>query len=156
VDQLCNNDLFKRYPLVRQQVSRTVFMMLLNGQPHTYFDEIRAVATPGAPRYIEGAYQYIMAHYDQEITIEELVETSGVSMRSLYAGFKRHKGVAPMAALKNRRLEAARDDLLRADPADSVTSVALKWGFVHLGNFSRDYFRRFGEHPSETLRNSSH
>lgn len=154
VDQLCNNDLFTRYPLVRQQVSRTVFMMLLNGQPHTYSDEIRAVATPGAPIHIERAYQYIMVHYDKEITIEELVETSGVSMRSLYAGFKRYKGVSPMAALKNRRLEAAREDLLRADPANSVTSVALKWGFEHLGNFSGDYFRRFGEHPSETLRNS--
>jgi transcriptional regulator GlxA family with amidase domain len=77
-------------------------------------------------------------------------------MRSLYAGFKRYKGVSPMLALKNRRLESARDDLLRADPADSVTSIALKWGFEHLGNFSRDYFRRFGEHPSETLRHSLH
>lgn len=156
VDQLCNNDLFERYPLVRQQVSRTVFMMLLNGQPHTYSDEVRAVATPGAPMHIERAYQYLMAHYDQEITIEELVELAGVSMRSLYAGFKRYKGVSPMLALKNRRLEAVREELLGADPAESVTRVALKWGFAHLGNFSRDYFRRFGERPSETLKNSLH
>lgn len=156
VNQLCHNDLFQIYPLVRQQVSRTIFMMLLNGQPHSYSEEIRAVATPGAPLHIERAYQYILAHYDRDITIEELVEVSGVSIRSLYAGFKRYKGVSPMLALKNRRLEAVREDLLHAESVDSVTSVALKWGFSHLGNFSRDYFRRFGEHPSETLKNSLH
>lgn len=156
VDQLGSNDLLTRYPLVRQQVSRTVLMMLLNGQPHTYTDEIRAVATPGAPKYVERAYEYIMAHFDRDITIEELVGVSGVSMRSLYAGFRRYKGVSPMAAVKNRRLEAARDDLQNAVPADSVTQVALKWGFEHLGNFSRHYFRRFGEHPSVTLRNALH
>lgn len=156
VEQLCSNNLFERYPLVRQQVSRTVFTMLLNGQPHSYSNEIRAVAAPGAPRPIERAYQYIMAHYDREITIDEVVEVSGMSLRSLYAGFKRYKGVSPMLALKNRRLEAAREDLLWADPQDSVTRIALKWGFAHLGNFSHDYYRRFGERPSETLKNSLH
>ena len=33
----------------------------------------------------------------------------------------------------------------------TVKEVATRWGFSHLGRFSRDYQRRFGEAPSETL-----
>jgi len=154
VDQLSSNDLFEKYALVRQQVSRTIFNMLLSGQPHNYSQELKAVATPGAPRHIERAYQFIMEHYDQDIDIAQLVEISGVSMRALYAGFKRYKGVSPMLALKTRRLEAVRENLLSCRSGGSVTDIAFKWGFTHLGHFSRDYERRFGEKPSATLKNA--
>jgi len=33
----------------------------------------------------------------------------------------------------------------------TVTQVATHWGFLHLGEFARDYQRLFGERPSETL-----
>ncbi len=34
----------------------------------------------------------------------------------------------------------------------SVTDVAFKWGFTHLGRFSQEYKRRYGELPSSTRR----
>jgi transcriptional regulator GlxA family with amidase domain len=33
--------------------------------------------------------------------------------------------------------------------------VAVRWGFFHLGSFSADYRRMFGEGPSETQRPGS-
>jgi transcriptional regulator GlxA family with amidase domain len=33
----------------------------------------------------------------------------------------------------------------------SVAGVAAKWGFTHLGRFSRQYQAAFGEKASETL-----
>ncbi|HHI5373152.1 TPA: helix-turn-helix transcriptional regulator, partial [Streptococcus pneumoniae] len=71
------------------------------------------------------------------------------SVRSLYAGFREHLGVAPMARLKQMRLEAARRYLQAGGM--SVTEVALACGFTHLGQFSADYRHRYGERPSETL-----
>ena len=58
-----------------------------------------------------------------------------------------------MAELRAIRLEGARDDLRRSSASgDSVTDVALRWGFGHLGRFARDYAEQFGELPSQTLR----
>jgi len=39
-------------------------------------------------------------------------------------------------------------------PADgvTVTATAERWGFGHLGEFSVMYRKRFGESPSQTLR----
>ena len=34
----------------------------------------------------------------------------------------------------------------------SVTQIAARWGFGHLGRFAAGYRKSFGEHPSETLR----
>jgi AraC-like DNA-binding protein len=57
-----------------------------------------------------------------------------------------------MAVLRKKRLAQARADLAAAAPGTTVTSVALDCGFTHLGRFSLDYAKEFGEPPSETLR----
>jgi AraC-like DNA-binding protein len=41
--------------------------------------------------------------------------------------------------------------LVRAQPEESVTEIAMQWGFTHMGRFSIEYRQRFGERPSETL-----
>ncbi len=46
-------------------------------------------------------------------------------------------------------------ELQKSDPEQtSVSIVALKWGFVHMGHFSAYYKELFGEYPSETLKNT--
>lgn len=56
--------------------------------------------------------------------------------------------------LKNRRLERARADLADTAPDSgiTVTDIASRWGFAHLGRFAVTYRARFGESPSQTLR----
>ena len=34
---------------------------------------------------------------------------------------------------------------------ETVTAIALRWGFTHLARFSGQYRARFGELPSQTL-----
>jgi transcriptional regulator GlxA family with amidase domain len=59
-----------------------------------------------------------------------------------------------MQYLRNARFEKAREALRRARPEESVTEIAMTLGFSHMGRFSVEYRRRFGERPSETLRRS--
>ena len=150
--QLTLNPYFLEYSLVERQVENTLLTMLLCGQPNNYSEEITAVAQPGAPSYVVAAYQYINENFQDSISIEDLVEVSGVSMRALYAGFKRYKGVSPMLALKTRRLQAVHEDLINPGCEEHVTQIAFRWGFTHLGNFSRDYRKLYGELPSATLK----
>ena len=57
-----------------------------------------------------------------------------------------------MGFLRRRRLEAARRDLASAEPGSvTVTDVALRFGFAHLGRFAGSYFETFGELPSQAL-----
>ncbi len=150
--QLTTNPSLRNYTLVRRQIENTLVTMLLCGQPNNYSTEFNAVAQPGAPSYVSRAFQYIMDNYQEDISVDDLVGVANVSMRTLYAGFKRYKGVSPMLALKTRRLEAANQDLMDGGNNRSVTDIAYRWGFTHLGNFSNDYRKLFGELPSETLR----
>jgi transcriptional regulator GlxA family with amidase domain len=85
--------------------------------------------------------------------VAELAEIAGMSVRSLQEGFRRHVGCAPMAYLQQVRLLRAHDALRRADPTRiTVAAVAHRWGFAHLGRFAAAYRTRFGQTPSETLR----
>ncbi len=101
------------------------------------------------------ALTYLHDHADQAIDMETLVAHTGVSARSLYAGFKRFKEETPMSYLKSERLRRARADLEASNPAEvTVTEIATKWNFFHLGRFAGDYRKKFGEAPSITLNRS--
>lgn len=116
-------------------------------------DERPSPSPAGRSWYVKRAEAFMEANLASDIGIADVVAASGVSVRTLYYGFTACHGVAPMTWLKHRRLARAREDLAAADPAEtSVTEVALRWGFSHLGRFAVDYRARFGESPSRTLR----
>jgi len=82
--------------------------------------------------------------------MEPLARASGVSLRTLEYAFREALQMGLHEYIKNKRLNAARRDLLKQAP--SVTDVALDYGFTHLSYFAQAYARLFGELPSKTLR----
>ncbi|WP_067473721.1 AraC family transcriptional regulator [Nocardia amamiensis] len=142
------------HPLFASQVESVVLSGLLLAQNHNYSAALHAEQNPAAPRYVKEVLERIQAHPDLPLTVERLAADSGVSVRALQRGFHDVVGCSPMAYLREVRLNRAREALAAADPTSgvSVTDVALNWGFMHLGRFSVEYRRRFGESPSQTLR----
>jgi len=57
-----------------------------------------------------------------------------------------------MRYLRRARYRKVREALRDAEPEEHITEIAAKWGFTHMGRFSVDYRRQFGETPSQTLR----
>ena len=58
-----------------------------------------------------------------------------------------------LTSLRQVRLARARNELIHGDPdVLTVSAVAVRWGFGHLGRFGAAYHVRYGEPPSRTLR----
>lgn len=112
------------------------------------------VGTPAAPapRHVRAAEEFMRANAGEPLTLAEIADAAGVSVRTLTAGFRNFRDQSPMQQLRDIRMAAARNDLLQGPGNGSVADIALRWGFGNLGRFAGDYRRRYGETPSETLR----
>lgn len=91
-------------------------------------------------------------------TVDDLCRIADTSRRTLEYSFSDYFGTSPKRFIKALKLNAARNDLLTGSyGSEQVVEIASGWGFTHMGQFSADYRRMFGEKPSETLRrNPSH
>ncbi|MDH4555609.1 AraC family transcriptional regulator [Pseudomonas sp. BN417] len=140
-------------PLLRAQYESMLVNTLLACQPHTYSAELfEDERTSIAPAFVKRVERFIEEHAHEPITIVEMAEHAGVSSRSLFTGFRRFRNTSPMLYLKEVRLRKVQEELQRqSQGSTTVTAVAFRWGFNHLGHFTTDYKRRFGESPSETL-----
>jgi AraC-like DNA-binding protein len=131
-----------------------IMSSLLMVQGSNYESLLGAPQSKPGRRPVRHALDYIEHHLSEPIAMADLVEHTGASVRSIQQGFRDELGTTPMAYLRDRRLERARQELIDADSADgvTVTGVAEHWGFNHLGGFAVLYRKRWGESPSETLR----
>jgi AraC-like DNA-binding protein len=125
---------------------------LLMSHPHNHTAALRRAEKPIAPRDVKRAIDYMQAKLASPISVGDIAEASGIAGRTLFKHFQDYHGTSPMRYLRNARFEKAREALRRAQPEESVTEIAMTWGFSHMGRFSIEYRKRFGERPSETLR----
>ncbi|MCC8393619.1 AraC family transcriptional regulator [Paraburkholderia sp. MMS20-SJTR3] len=141
-------------PLAFSQFESTLINALIYGQPNTARDGIRRPAGTLAPFFVRRVEEFIRANVREPLTIERIAEHAGVSASSLFAGFKNYYGMSPMNYVRQLRLERVREELLdlQASGNGSITEIATRWGFAHLGRFSIEYKKHFGESPSDCLR----
>jgi len=107
----------------------------------------------GLEHVVRRAVDYIDAHVNEKISIEELALASGASRRTLHRAFEGILSDTPIKFINRRKLYLIRDLLLsgeRATVSDTVASV----GIMEFGRFSSNYRRMFGETPSETARSA--
>lgn len=141
-----------RSALVTAPLEQMVMTTLLATQPHRFTDALLRPVSPAVPRAVARAIDYIDAHLGDPLTPLEIASAAGVSERALFRAFRDFRGESPMAYLQRRRLERVHAELRHGAPeAMTITEVALRWGFMHLGRFGQVYRRRFGETPTESL-----
>ncbi|GAA0788954.1 AraC family transcriptional regulator [Marinobacterium sediminicola] len=95
---------------------------------------------------------YIEAHIRDDLSVEELAQVGNVSVRTVYNLFAKYFNVTPKLFIKQSKLKSLREELKHNAAIRNVTEIALDYGFTHLGRFSSEYRKMFGELPSETLR----
>ncbi|MGE5202886.1 MAG: helix-turn-helix domain-containing protein [Acidobacteriota bacterium] len=104
------------------------------------------------PRAVRRALEAVRADVARDWSVRELAAAAGVSGRTLQRQFRIFLGKAPHIALSDVRFECARRELLQGLPGTKVMDVALRCGLPHFGRFAREYRRRYGETPSQTLK----
>ena len=129
-------------------LARTILRIAdVSSQPDT--ERLKASAASAVARRAQG---YIEEHLTETIRLRDLCLDTGVGLRTLQRCFAAQFQISPTDYIKAQRLNAVRRELVAIDPIHCrVTDVALRNGLSHLGRFSADYKRFFGELPSVTL-----
>ena len=105
------------------------------------------------PRPVKRTLDAMHAEPWRQFTAKDLAAIAGVGVRVLQESFRKHVGMPPLTYLRRLRLDGVHAELSRADPWQvSVSEVAHRWGFTHLGRFAGAYRARYGVPPSQTLK----
>jgi AraC-like DNA-binding protein len=150
--ELEERDTILSEPITARSSREFLATALLLHQPHNYSNRLQRLERLATPRDIKRAIDYIEANLDETIGLPEIAAAAGVPGRTLIHHFRNCKGTSPMRYLRAARYQKVRETQRRAEPEESITEVAFKWGFTHMGRFSVEYRKRFGESPSQTLR----
>jgi AraC-like DNA-binding protein len=138
---------------VRKQYSRTLIELLVHAAPHNYSEELERGATQQAiPWYVRRARAYMHDHLSDLRSVAEIASAVGITPRSLQNGFRRVFNMTPAEYLRDIRIQALHESLLRADPGRSVTELMQDVGILNFGRYAQYYRRKMGVAPSETLR----
>lgn len=140
------------HPMAAATLQNLLVDTLLLTQPHNYTEELAAPSRAGSTSAVRRAAELLHDRPEYPWSVGELAEQVHLSVRALQLAFRRDTGDTPMRYLRRIRLTRVRATLLGGDPSDlTVTEVASRWGFTHLGHFAAAYRSQFGESPSETL-----
>lgn len=157
--QLVHTEVYYRDSLLQHgqgigSLEEMLMSTLLLLQPSNYYAQLVLPTAPTGLRVVRETIEFIEAHLRERITMAEIAKGVHMSVRAIQQGFRDELGISPMHYLRDRRLERAHQDLADVVPSDgvTVTDVAQRWGFQHLGSFAALYRNRWGESPSETLR----
>ena len=127
----------------------------------TVIMELLSKQTPAKPKLTFGEEialtirDKVFQHMDGNISIASLAKEYEVSEQTLQNSFKSLFGFTPKLFLRLLKLNLVHQELQKSNSKqNTVSKVALKWGFKHMGRFSAYYSELFGENPSQTLKNA--
>jgi AraC-like DNA-binding protein len=131
-------------------------LSLLLGLPHNYTERLGRQKAAAAPGNVRKAEAFIRANAATPLTIAEIAEAAGCSVRALQIAFQRFRDTTPMRILQQARLEQARTEMLRPDRTESLARIAEAHGFSSPTRFAQFFRRKYGVYPSEMLRERRH
>ena len=87
------------------------------------------------------------ANLFEDLSLDELASLSHMSTPTFKRKFKKHLGVSPGQYIKNKRLEAAANQLKNTNK--SITAIAYDCGFNDPNYFTKSFSKEFNTTPSQ-------
>ncbi|MBP1240474.1 AraC-like DNA-binding protein [Frigoribacterium sp. PvP120] len=138
-------------PMMRAEMARLAAVAMLDTFSHSSTSLPEALLAPRNAS-LRSAVEYVHAHAHLPITAADVAQHAGLTARGLQQSFSRHLETTPTEYLRGVRLERVHEELRAGSPDRlTVSEVARRWAFAHLGRFSAAYVKRFGEYPRDTL-----
>ncbi len=108
--------------------------------------------TSGSIPYIRKANAYIQANYRQNLTIDEITRSVGLSKAYLQRQYKKYTGKTLLEQVNALRANAAAEMLIRSDLA--INKIAAHVGFHNKNQFNYEFKKIYDTTPSEYRRNN--
>ena len=148
-----NHEGILHHPLAVADMERALMTGLLVAQPNTYSHLLHTHTSDEVRTPTETVIALIDMHPERDYTVVGLAHMVGVSVRTLQKQFRQQVGLPPSSYLRQVRLERVREELTVMTGVDKkVSDVAARWGIYHFGRFASEYFKKYHEMPSETVR----
>lgn len=103
-------------------------------------------------RRVQRAKEFIDGSFHLPLDVEDIAREAAMSEYHFFRAFRAVTGTSPHRYLMARRMEAARELLLRG--RSSVLEVALLTGFADAASFTKAFRKFHGFVPSHTVRGS--
>jgi AraC-like DNA-binding protein/mannose-6-phosphate isomerase-like protein (cupin superfamily) len=132
------------YPMIVKSLLMQMFAQL--GRYHSQLSDAMRVGNGTHKRMVEGIISYMMEHYDQPVSAEELCGQFHVSRSTLFRLIKRHTGVTMNEFLVTIRMKKAKELLQETDLP--ITEVAASVGFQDISHFCHTFKRLSSMTPS--------
>ncbi|QHC00851.1 helix-turn-helix domain-containing protein [Epidermidibacterium keratini] len=136
------------------QLLSSVMTSMLVGQPHSYSDLLLQPDESASRRTVRAAIELMHDRVADDLTVIDIADLLHVGERSLQAAFRQELNTTPSRYLRGLRLDRVRELLQRPGTTASVSQIAADVGFYHHGRFAAAYRARFGEPPSQTVRDA--
>lgn len=123
-------------------------LMILSYLTRYYYDEISRFSyrvNAQHIRHIEDSMDYILAHLEEKLTLDELAKEAQMSRSHYSAVFKTLNGISVWTYITHQRIRKAKSLLMST--AESVTEISQKCGFNTLANFNRAFRQYTGKAP---------
>lgn len=137
-------------PQLLWQLEQVIIESLLLAQPNNRTKLLAPDRPMTSPR-LRQAMEFMIDRIADPLSVADVAVACGTSVRSLQAAFRTELGTTPVQWLRSQRLERAHSLLLSGAPGLSVTDVAYRCGFFHLGEFGVAFRARYGTTPSAVL-----
>jgi|SRR5690606_3539459 AraC family transcriptional regulator len=107
----------------------------------------RSEVLPLEDRSWSALQHYVENRMGDVIRLEDMAQTAYISRFHFARRFRARAGMSPMDYVMTRRIEMAKEKLVRTDT--SICTVAHELGFFDQSHFCRTFCRRVGITPGE-------
>jgi AraC-like DNA-binding protein len=151
-EELASPHTFASSDIASRSFTDLLIYSLLRSHTHNYSRRLARASGLPVPRRIRRAEEFIRANVGEPVSLHDVANAAGCSVRSLQLGFRQFRDTTPATAIRQARLEAARQALLAGGRAGTIADVAHQFGFTNPGRFSNLYKATFGQFPADDLR----